>query len=546
MSSAKLNAPKLVKYGPLLSPLEKEIEKQRAKYADLIRLINIPSEMNISRQTHMDLSRHLFSVEEINYLINKPHFDPNDVDIIDEKIGELLPHININHRIDARLYNNVFITSDIHADFRKFFSILKHSGIIISALDTYKEEDLYNPLLLVDFTWNFDNALLIITGDLVDGKRDDTSVNDPRGSFELMLHIFIYNLRIKAIQKNSNVIFTLGNHDCDTINNNGNGLIHYIHESSLVFFNSSYELRKNALIPFYRLSPYIFIILDTPAHRNEIVCVHGGLHFNEKKIDRNELENLQNAINRAGLDVLMDYYRLNHIDNLLYADYEDGGGVVWSRFYALSLDPCTMITEGERNNEYKMIVVGHCPTNNSSSVGIMKTITNNHTNYEHCEKPIETYPELELTYRKKSSEHTSGCIVLRCESDELDGENGVGAPRIALVDTAMSSGFRPALPISLKSSKLSEEDFNNIISTARHRWNFYRGVEILQLLHLPDHVHSKRYYNKINRVLIKPQNQPEIINVYSTHKIEDLTGKLVTKSKYLKYKYKYFKLSMKI
>ena len=53
----------------------------------------------------------------------------------------------------------------------------------------------------------------MITGDLIDGKRGHRMVDDPRGSYEMLLHILLFNLRIGARARNSDVLLVIGNHD---------------------------------------------------------------------------------------------------------------------------------------------------------------------------------------------------------------------------------------------------------------------------------------------------------------------------------------------
>ena len=77
------------------------------------------------------------------------------------------------------------------------------------------EDDPYEYVWTLE--WVADDTMLMITGDLVDGMRVDPrgsrTVDDQRGSYEMLLHILIFNLRIDARERNSDVLFTIGNHD---------------------------------------------------------------------------------------------------------------------------------------------------------------------------------------------------------------------------------------------------------------------------------------------------------------------------------------------
>ena len=126
--------------------------------------------------------------------------------------------------IPTNKFDRIYVNSDIHSDYRNFINYLKNLNLIaipdglniytVSAnLDT--RDDIYDPRFITETRWLPTNTLYIITGDLVDGKRT-LSVDDPRGSFEILLHMFIYNLRLKALEINSDILFTIGNHDALT------------------------------------------------------------------------------------------------------------------------------------------------------------------------------------------------------------------------------------------------------------------------------------------------------------------------------------------
>jgi hypothetical protein len=482
-------------------------------------------------QPIINLDDNLFLTEEINQII-KPvnnHFNPENIKLIKAKINQVKPKIVINHRIDATQYKDVFIISDIHADLRKFYSILKNSKMIESSFNPYND-DIENPELISTAKWLPRDTLLIIVGDLVDGGRGNNSVDDPAGSFELKLHILLYNLRLQAINMNSNIIFTLGNHDCETINEN-NELENYIHTTSYDYFNikSNIAIRREALKPFYTLSPYIFIVLSTPSHKNEIICVHAGLHINNKaltetpniknikKIDSIILEKLQSEINIYGIELLNDYYKILQPDGSykktsiinpnpnidFYKSQSAFSNSIWTRLYAeINEEQCNII---DYNNEYKMIVVGHCPTNIGEYENILKIIFRNTDKYSHC----QTYMNITK----------AGCVITRCNELPSNGDI-IGAPRIALVDTGLSSTFRPQLD--------NKEEIN-----------YNRPIELLHLHHDSNYSITNRYYNNIKRFLVSPSESREII-VYQS------LSTATAKHKYLKYKNKYALLKNRV
>ena len=160
----------------------------------------------------------LLTPEDINsiYRVVNKTYKLADLTQVREKMETFKP--DINHVIDCTLYNTVYATSDIHSDFRKFIQILKNNNIIKTEFDPYNGDEIYDPRLLTDFEWIAGSSVLIVfVGDLVDGARDHgefyNSVDDKRGSFEFLLHAFIYNMRIKSNRVRSEVLFTIGNHD---------------------------------------------------------------------------------------------------------------------------------------------------------------------------------------------------------------------------------------------------------------------------------------------------------------------------------------------
>ena len=83
--------------------------------------------------------------------------------------------------------SDVYITSDIHADLEKIMYILYKAKII----DTYSKEDIYT------FNVIADDFIIIIVGDIVDGKRSsELEIEDPIGNIELLLHLQSLNTKI--------------------------------------------------------------------------------------------------------------------------------------------------------------------------------------------------------------------------------------------------------------------------------------------------------------------------------------------------------------
>jgi hypothetical protein len=212
--------------------------------------------------------------------------------------------------INAEKFDRIYANSDIHSDYRNFINYLKNLNLIsipdnlhiytdINNLDT--RNDIYDTRFITETQWLAHNTLYIIVGDLVDGRRVNLSVDDPRGTFDILIHMFIYNLRLKALKMNSDILFTIGNHDIITainhdslskLDNNEENWSNYGKEMTLdmkLFFKGSdpndgnicenkramYD-RHNCLTMFYSLSPYLFIEIINPGG-NTLNFIHSSL-----------------------------------------------------------------------------------------------------------------------------------------------------------------------------------------------------------------------------------------------------------------------------
>ena len=211
-----------------------------------------------------------------------------------------------DHNIDmkAKKYTTIYITSNIHADIRKLLQLLIKEEIIRINLPTFNpySNDIYNKPFIEHIEFVNSNTLFIILGDLIDGnneqntvygKHEKYTVDDTQCNFELILHIFLFNMRLKAREKNSEVLFTLGDHDYfNIIYNKGQGTnitgVYYTNQytqykHSLKYFvdgkNTTYMY--DIFAKFYDLSPYILLMLNNgndASHTTEFKCIHAGFH----------------------------------------------------------------------------------------------------------------------------------------------------------------------------------------------------------------------------------------------------------------------------
>jgi len=343
---------------------------------------------------------------------------------------------NMNPVLNTKRFDHVYITSDIHADLRKFTQTLINNGIIEikksdgTAFDPYSN-DIYSPELITNIIWKNNHTLLVIIGDLVDGKRGNKQVDDSEGSFEFRLHMFLYNMRIQAMQHNSEVRFTLGNHDIISVLSKRNGYSNYVHDTSQVFFqgkDKNYHVNKqNSLIPFYKCCPYLYLALQKEkSNQYEVFCVHGGVDSVKNEDGTYEdiswLKNMQNeyintiqktndiTTNRNLNEIFMDYSFA--ILNESYASTNP----FYSRMYANS----NVETINQRAKSYRdcnnipeninMLVVGHCITQYGAANSRLKQFYDNRTNESQCSG--------------------KGCIAYGCKNN--------GMYRLVFVDTGMA------------------------------------------------------------------------------------------------------------
>jgi len=358
------------------------------------------------------------------------------------------------HSIDPKQFDTIYTTSDIHADVYKLNTLLSSSGLI----DSTGFEDRSN-ILEKPFKWLKPKTLFVIVGDVVDGARNGFSeILDPIGDIELILHIYIFNLRLMAHEVGSEIRFTIGNHDYHSVvKENSDDLPDFynswVHTSAIRFFGSR-TTRRDCLLPFYLCSPYFIITVA-----NELAFIHAGINSE----DGQDIMDLSEAIvlMQTKLDADGDFAKLSKgahkFLSEIGADSKEGGPL-WTRFYSFGspADVCDALED-----PYKMVIVGHCQTDSCSQGQHMANI---------------------LKDPQFSACGSGGCVLLGC--------NKKGPPALGFVDISMSSAFR---------NRISRFGFPiyppQIIKADEER----RRAEFLKLEHVPELDTSDRYYNKISR-----------------------------------------------
>lgn len=400
-------------------------------------------------------------------------------DTILEKTGHFWKQANFPHKIDKTLYDEIYVTSDIHADLFKLNRLLSNAGLIDSSPDATRDT------ILKPINWLKPKTLLIIIGDLVDGSRDRVSeIPDPIGDIELLLHVFLFNIRQKALQAGSEIRFTIGNHDYHSVvKENSDDLPYFydswVHDSAKSFFGSR-EVRRQCLIPFYLCSPYFIIRIDT-----ELAFVHGGLNSEEGEYVMEMTDAIVEV--QEKLDKFGDFASLtDQYTKFISATGKspiEGGGPLWTRFYSYGNPTDVCDTLGD---PFKMVVVGHCQTDTCSKGATMTGILKN---------------------PKFASCDGGGCVLLGCDKKE-------GAPSLAFVDISMSAAFRN--PLFNKKPLINSATLN-----ARER---ERRAELLKFVHDTTLDDSDRYYNKITREKVGG-NGPNESLLYWASKAKTAGGK---------------------
>ena len=392
-----------------------------------------------------------------------------------------------SHIIDKEEYQHVYITGDIHADLNRLHNMLVRNQIVIEQPFPGNPADLdaYRRHIACTTQWSpqRQRTLLILVGDLIDGRRmnDDWEVDDPVGSLELLLHIYLYNLRISAHNNNSELRFTFGNHDYHTVieavenpdltilpphPNASTFYERYVHRSAKAFFQTRGG-RRDCLLPFYHACPYLFLNVS-----NEIACIHGGFHdLMEDPTGTPVLYNFINAIQQIQTEIDDSENFLEDIQNI----HQTRG--LWSRWYA-ETEQDTVCNEINTNdtNPYKLIAVGHCPTNSQMAEMLHGDALRKQTTY------IDSLSTLSNCQRANG-----GCVLTGCNDPQPGppppggnpGGNPNRPPRLAFVDMGLSSCFT---------------------SSTNPAKNAPKREEMLYLFHDAALSSHERYYNTIVRV----------------------------------------------
>lgn len=416
------------------------------------------------------MNEYLLTTDDIGLLNKKGAFPPTVLSKV-LRAGHTL-NANASHVIKREDYDNIYASSDIHADLRKLHYLLTKAGLI-SANELVNVSDIMAGVAMGgSITWTAHKTLFIIVGDLVDGSRDGSNIEDAIGNIEVLLHVYLYNLRIKARSVGSELRFTIGNHDWHTVikpftANNNHLYASYVHAAAKKFFGSAgsdYINRRTWLMPFYNCCPYLFLSVGS-----EAAFVHGGLHLTDGSYTIGEIERYQKI-----LDISKSFYDVVREDGKKSYLSSEEDSPLWTRFYA-ERSAAVVNATIEKCKDYKMIVVGHCQTEPGG--------------FKHYDSILQE-PEYNAC-------KCGGLVLLGCK-------DLTGCPRLAFVDIGMSCCFRN------DKEWFSEKG---------------RRAEFLHLQHDPKKSDANRWYNVVKREVVSglPLSEANTIIAWSAPAVAAVT-----------------------
>jgi hypothetical protein len=301
----------------------------------------------------------------------------------------------LSHQIECTKYDKIYAIGDLHSDLPNFISILAKSKIIKfvdeSDVEPVKIYGDNNNRSFYNAKWNGGSkVLLVIVGDLVDGKRGDVQVDDKNGNFEILIHLFLHNLRIQANKEDSEVLFTIGNHDYETAlspKNEGEGMYNtYVTNTAKSFFGNVMWNRVFYLSKFYINSPYLFLSLMN-GDIEEVRLTHAGMHEQlsiriGEAFDIVKLNLIQDSIKKKIIATKLEeiYSERNPIfemfNNIKNKDrnYDtitqgvngrSGSQMLWTRaaatYESKKCQPLSTLNKSEDQYD-PILIVGHCVT----------------------------------------------------------------------------------------------------------------------------------------------------------------------------------------
>lgn len=259
-----------------------------------------------------------------------------------------------------------------------------------------------------------------------EGKQVKTDiigeVNDTEGTFEILLHMFLRNLKLQAQENTSDVMLIAGNHDAVSVDYFWNL---YVHSTAKKFFEKN-KNRENVLTPFYNNFSLFFGITNIETEQpNEIsnfdiLFMHGGIHYKKENKGTEVVNIFKNTLSDQKI---IDKNNNNIIMEIL-EDYTNQPGISTKENVTWARDDATGITSTddtscERYSSLPTIIVGHC--------------TNDYQEYKQPKdenRKCSDYIEYDSV--------TPLCIYPKCFQNKI--------PKVINIDTMMSGAFKKNTP----------------------------------------------------------------------------------------------------
>ena len=285
---------------------------------------------------------------------------------------------------------------------------------------------------------------------------------------------------------NSDVLFTLGNHDYLSIilcNIDNKTYFKYKHPTSITYFTQTHKKSKTMFEIFnlfYSISPYLLLVLKNDTV-NEFICTHAGFITRKNNDTLLKLIEIQMKINRNELTL----EKISVVPDINVSDTSKDGDPI-TLFNVLETRDYVNIKCDETHIKDNNVtyVVGHCPTSDSYI-----------SRFNHFE---DDYKQPNYAgCSKKTDDLMSGCVIADCFYNKK--------PRLIFVDSAMSHAMRPLIvedeDIHIQSPVATNAVTNNTNVERTKSIQETRNIEFLLLEHTDSTAKAKMWINLISRKL---------------------------------------------
>lgn len=192
-------------------------------------------------------------------------------------------------------YTNIYAIGDINADYLTLVKMLIGFGLIDYNNKTEIKIDDYELISNVEWVAP-DYTLLVICGNVIGGwtsggfqlkqhfqtyKNEDNNRNEDEGYNEVLIHMFLRNIKKIAQKKGGDVILIGGDRDIHWEDD-------YIHKKAIAYYkkfdkNNHYYSRYLILKPFYKKNFIDFFSIKNS--KVDVLFINGGLGIDTKLID---------------------------------------------------------------------------------------------------------------------------------------------------------------------------------------------------------------------------------------------------------------------